>query len=117
LSPLDAATLASAAASLAGGAGFDITANLRSFAHLDRLTFGGDTPGALVSGGKYVTNNVYIEIAGSANGPTGTVEWRVQKNLSVVSRIGGAPTVGSANNVPGATANASEIEVRWRKDY
>src|SRR6185312_4933802 len=93
LSPLDAATLASAAASLAGGAGFDITANLRSFAHLDRLTLGGDTPGALVSGGKYVTNNVYIEIAGSANGPTGTVEWRVQKNLSVVSRIGGAPTV------------------------
>lgn len=117
LSPLDAATLASAAASLAGGAGFDITANLRSFAHLDRLTFGGDTPGALVSGGKYVTNNVYIEIAGGANGPAGTVEWRVRRDLSVVSRIGGAPTVGSANNVPGATANASDIAIRWRKDY
>ena len=117
LSPLDAATLASAAASLAGGAGFDITANLRSFAHLDRLTFGGDTPGAIVSGGKYVTNNVYVEIAGSPTGPAGYVEWRVRKNLSVVSRLGGGPTVSPANQTPINTSNDSQIEMRWRKDY
>jgi translocation and assembly module TamB len=117
LSPLDAATLASAAASLAGGAGFDITANLRSFAHLDRLTFGGDTPGAIVSGGKYVTNNVYVEIAGSPTGPAGYVEWRVRKNLSVVSRLGGGPTVSPANQTPINTSNDSQIEIRWRKDY
>jgi translocation and assembly module TamB len=117
LSPLDAATLASAAASLAGGAGFDITANLRSFAHLDRLAFGGDTPGAIISGGKYVTNNVYIEIAGSPNGPTGTVEWRMRKDLSLISRIGGVPSVGPVSGVPGASANGSDIEVRWRKDF
>ena len=117
LSPLDAATLASAAASLAGGAGFDITANLRTFAHLDRLTFGGDTPGAIVSGGKYVTNNVYIEIAGGANGPAGYVEWRMKKNLSLISRFGGTST-GAANSGPnGTTSNDSQIEVRWRKDY
>jgi len=117
LSPLDAATLASAAASLAGGAGFDITGNLRSFAHLDRLAFGGDTPGAIISGGKYVTNNVYIEIAGSPNGPTGSVEWRIKKNLSLISRIGGAPTVGPVSGAPGTSANASDIEIRWRKDF
>jgi translocation and assembly module TamB len=117
LSPLDAATLASAAASLAGGAGFDITANLRSFAHLDRLTFGGDTPGAILSGGKYVTNNVYVEIAGSPTGPAGYVEWRVKKNLSVVSRLGGGPTGGPASGPAGNTSNDSQIEVRWRKDY
>jgi translocation and assembly module TamB len=117
LSPLDAATLASAAASLAGGGGLDVTGNLRSFAHLDRLALGGDTPGAIVSGGKYVTNNVYIEVAGSANGPAGYVEWRVKKNLSVISRIGGGPTITPANSYTGASANDSQIEVRWRKDY
>jgi translocation and assembly module TamB len=117
LSPLDAATLASAATSLAGGAGFDVTGNLRAFAHLDRLAFGGDTPGAIISGGKYVTNNVYIEIAGSATGPTGYVEWRVQRNLSVVSRIGSGPTSGAANTPGGSSSNDSQIEVRWRKDY
>jgi translocation and assembly module TamB len=105
LSPLDAATLASAASSLAGGAGFDVAGNLRTFAHLDRLALGGDTAGAIVSGGKYVTNNVYIELAGGANGPTGAVEWRVQRNLSVVSRLAGG------------AGGDSQIEVRWRKDY
>jgi translocation and assembly module TamB len=117
LSPLDAATVASAAASLAGGAGFDITGNLRSFAHLDRLAFGGDTPGAIVSGGKYVTNNVYIEIAGGPNGPAGYVEWRVKKDLSLVSRFGGGPSAPASGSPATANSGDSEIEVRWRKDY
>ena len=105
LSPLDAATLASAASSLAGGAGFDLAGNLRTLAHLDRLALGGDTPGAVVSGGKYVTNNVYVEIAGGANGPGGAVEWRVRKDVSLISRLAGGP------------GGDSQIEVRWRKDY
>ncbi len=117
LSPLDAATVASAAASLAGGAGFDITGNLRSFAHLDRLAFGGDTPGAIVSGGKYVTNNVYIEIAGGPNGPAGYVEWRVKKDLSLVSRFGGGPAAPASGSPATSNTGDSEIEVRWRKDY
>ncbi len=104
LSPLDAAELASAMTSLAGGSGFDVVGNLRSFAHLDRLALGGETTGAIVSGGKYVTDNIYLEITGGADGPTGAVEWRVRKDLSIVSRIAGS--VGD-----------SQIEVRWRKDY
>ena len=104
LSPLDAAELASAMTSLAGGGGFDVVGNLRSFAHLDRLALGGDTPGAVVSGGKYVTDNVYLELTGGPTGPTGAVEWRVQKNLSVVSRVAGQ-------------GGDSQIEIRWRKDY
>lgn len=104
LSPLDAAELASAMTSLAGGAGFDVVGNLRSFAHLDRLALGGDTTGAIVSGGKYVTDNIYLEVTGGANGPTGAVEWRVRKDLSIVSRVAGS-------------AGDSQIEVRWRKDY
>jgi translocation and assembly module TamB len=105
LSPLDAATLASAASSLAGGAGFDLAGNLRTLAHLDRLALGGDTTGAVVSGGKYVTSNVYIEVAGGANGPGGAVEWRVRKDVSLISRVAGGP------------GGDSQIEVRWRKDY
>jgi translocation and assembly module TamB len=105
LSPLDAATLASAASSLAGGAGFDLAGNLRTLAHLDRLALGGDTAGAIVSGGKYVTNNVYIEVAGGANGPAGAVEWRLRKDVSLISRLAGGP------------GGDSQIEVRWRKDY
>jgi translocation and assembly module TamB len=105
LSPLDAATLASAASSMAGGAGFDVAGNLRTLAHLDRLALGGDTTGAVVSGGKYVTNNVYIEVAGGANGPGGAVEWRVRKDVSLISRVAGGP------------GGDSQIEVRWRKDY
>jgi translocation and assembly module TamB len=41
LSPLEAAQLASALAALAGGGGFDVIGNLRSFAGLDRLVFAG----------------------------------------------------------------------------
>jgi translocation and assembly module TamB len=104
LSPTGAAEVASAITSLGCGGGLDVTANLRAFAHLDRLAFGGDTPGAIVSGGKNLTKNVYIELAGGANGPSGSVEWRPQKNLSVISRLAG----------PGGD---SQISVRWRKDY
>jgi translocation and assembly module TamB len=104
LSALDAAELASAMTSLAGGGGFDVVGNLRSFAHLDRLALGGDTPGAVVSGGKYITDNVYLEITGGSTGPTGEVEWRVRKDLSVVGRAAGSQ-------------GDSQVEVRWRKDY
>ena len=104
LSPLDAAEVASALTSLAGGSGFDVVGNLRSFAHLDRLALGGDTTGAIASGGKYVTDNVYLEVTGGSTGPTGGIEWRIRKDLSLLARA--ATTTGN-----------SEISVRWRKDY
>ncbi|HVM99928.1 MAG TPA: translocation/assembly module TamB domain-containing protein [Caulobacteraceae bacterium] len=104
LSGLDAAELASAMTSLAGGGGFDVVGNLRSFAHLDRLALGGDTPGAFVSGGKYVTDNVYLEITGGSTGPSGRLEWRMRKDLSLISRVAGQ-------------GGDSQIEIRWRKDY
>jgi translocation and assembly module TamB len=103
LSPFDAAELASAMTSLSGGSGFDVLGNLRTFAHLDRLALGGG-PGMAVSGGKYITDRIYLEVGGGQAGPQGSVEWRVQKNLSIVSRITGS-------------GGDSQIEVRWRKDY
>ncbi|MFI4933424.1 MAG: translocation/assembly module TamB domain-containing protein [Caulobacterales bacterium] len=106
LSPLQGAQLASALTALAGGGGFDVVGNLRNFAHLDRLALGGgDANGVTVSGGKYVTDNIYMELTGGGRtGPSASVEWRVRKDLSVVSTVAG----------PGGD---SRLSVRWRKDY
>ncbi|WP_354070844.1 translocation/assembly module TamB domain-containing protein [Caulobacter sp. 1776] len=104
LSPIEAAQLASALASMAGGGGFDVIGNLRSLARLDRLAFAESATGMTVSGGKYVTDDVYVEIIGGGReGPAAQVEWRIRRTLSLVSRIGGQ--------------NDAKLSVRWRKDY
>jgi translocation and assembly module TamB len=105
LSPIEAAQLASALSGLASGGGLDVIANLRNFARLDRLTFGEGLGGGLtVAGGKYVTDDVYLElIGGGREGPSVQVEWRVQRNLSILSRITGQ--------------GGTRLSVRWRKDY
>ncbi|THD63957.1 MAG: translocation/assembly module TamB [Phenylobacterium sp.] len=107
LSGLEAAQLASALSALAGGGGFDVLGNLRTFAGLDRLAFGGgdSTSGAVsVSGGKYLTRDVYLELTGGGrDGASAQVEWRVKKNFSILSRVGGQ--------------GDGRLAVRWRKDY
>ena len=105
LSPLEAAQLASALSSMAGGGGFDVIGNLRSFAGLDRLALaGGDESGVTVSGGKYLTENVYLEITGGGrDGPSAQVEWRFGRNLSVISQI--------------ASQGDGKLAIRWRRDY
>jgi translocation and assembly module TamB len=107
LSPMQAAQLAAAVSSLATGGGLDVIGSLRAFAGLDRLTLGGDqTSGVSVSGGKYIRPNVYLELTGSAReGPAAQVEWRVRRELSIVSRLGTGSQTGS------------RIAVRWRRDY
>ncbi len=105
LSPLEAAQLASAVAALAGGGGFDVIGNLKNFAGLDRLVFagGGDGGEMTVAGGKYLTDDVYLEIIGGGReGPAAQVEWRVRRNLSIISKLAGED---------------SKLSVRWRKDY
>jgi translocation and assembly module TamB len=105
LSPFEAAQLASALAALAGGGGFDVIGNIRQLAGLDRLTIGGtELTGVTVAGGKYLTNDVYLElIGGGRDGGAVQVEWRVRRNLSIVSRIAGG--------------GDSKLSVRWRRDY
>ncbi|HEV2531319.1 translocation/assembly module TamB domain-containing protein [Phenylobacterium sp.] len=106
LSPLEAAQLASALSALAGGGGLDVIGNLRTFAGLDRLALGGGTSGegVTVAGGKYLTNDVYLELAGGGReGPSAQVEWRLKRSLSVVSKVG--------------TQAGSSLAIRWRKDY
>ena len=105
LSPLEAAQLASALSALAGGGGFDVIGNLRTFAGLDRLALGGgDASGVTVSGGKYLTDNVYLEITGGGReGPSAQVEWRVRRSLSILSKLAGQ--------------GDGRLAIRWRKDY
>jgi translocation and assembly module TamB len=90
LTPIEAAQLAAALASIATGGGFDVIGNLRSFAGLDRLALGGGTAGTTIAGGKYLTDDVYLEIIGGGReGPVAEVEWRVRRNFSLISRVGG----------------------------
>jgi translocation and assembly module TamB len=105
LSPVDAAQLGSALASLGGGGGLDVLGNLRQLAGLDRLVFASDVAsgGFTVGAGKYISDKVYLELIGGGKaGEAVQVEWRVKKYLSIISRLGGQ---GDA-----------KLAVRWRKD-
>ena len=102
LSPFEAAQLAAGVASLAGGGGFDVIGNLRELAGLDRLSFGGEASALTVAGGRYITNNVYLEIIGGGEGGAAVnLEWQVRRNLTVSSKFGG-------------TGEAT-LSIRWRR--
>ncbi len=115
LSPLQAAQLASALTALAGGGGFDVIGNLRSFARLDRLAVVGTAQtGVGVAGGKYLSDNVYVELAGGGRaGPSVQVEYRVTKALSLVSSLANQTTTQGA----GLPQGGAKLEVRWRHDF
>lgn len=101
LSALEAAQLASALSGLAGGGGFDIIGGLREFAGLDRLTFAGEGSGVTVAGGKYLSENVYLEIIGGGReGAAVQVEYQINRRLSIVSRLSGD----------------TRVSVRYRRD-
>jgi len=105
LSSMEAAQLASALSALSGNGGFDVMGNLRNFARLDRLALGGDqASGVTVSGGKYLTESVYLELTGGGReGPSAQVEWRIGHSLSLLSRLAGQQD--------------AKIAFRWRRDY
>ena len=105
LSGAETAQLASTATALATGGGFDVLGSLRQFAGLDRLAFAGDqTSGLAVAGGKYIGDNVYLEvIGGGRQGPSAEVDWRVRRHLSLTSTL---------SNELGA-----KIAIRWTHDF
>jgi translocation and assembly module TamB len=101
LSAIEAAQLASALSGLAGGGGFDIIGGLREFAGLDRLRFASEASGVTVAGGKYISDNVYLEIIGGGReGAAVQVEYQVNRRLSIVSRLAGD----------------TRVSVRYRRD-
>jgi translocation and assembly module TamB len=104
LSSAQTAQLASTLSALATGGGFDVLGGLRQIAHLDRLTFGtNDIGSATIAGGKYLTDDVYLELVGGGReGPTVEVDWRIRRSLSIVSVLGGE--------------YGAKLAVRWRND-
>lgn len=104
LSALEAAQLASALASLRGGGGFDALGQLRSGLGLDRLAIAQTSGGTVVSGGRYLTDDVYLELqSGGEAGAAAQIEWQALKNFSIISRFGSSENTG--------------VSVRWQRDY
>jgi translocation and assembly module TamB len=104
LSPLQAAQLAASLAALTGGAAFDITGMARAAVGLDRFDVREDEEGLLVSGGRYLTRDVYFEVSRTGLGEPGAkVEWRARPQLSIVTSFG--------------SNEDQRVSVRWRRDY
>ncbi|MDA7568716.1 translocation/assembly module TamB [Emcibacteraceae bacterium] len=108
LTAVEAVQLASAVYSLSNGGGHGILGGIRRAIGVDRLSIDNDNGreyGTTITGGKYLTNNVYVEVSTApATGETATsVEIDLTRNLSLVTRR----TMDNDNN----------LSVRWFWDY
>lgn len=108
LSPLQAVQLASALSTLSGGGGLDLVGATRSVLGLDRLNIdmpGDDAAGTRITGGKYLTDDVYFEVSTeTGSGITrGTLEWSLTKSLSLRSRM--------------SSSQDNSITLRWSWRY
>jgi autotransporter translocation and assembly factor TamB len=105
LTAIETARLAAALAQLSGGGGLDLMGGLENALGLDTLDFGQSATGQTqLTTGKYLSDNVYVEVRGSAEGTPGiAVEWTPRKNISV-----------EAETAPGDT---QRVSVQWQKDF
>ena len=109
LSAIQAIQLAAALNSLRGsGGGLNPLGKLRSVTGIDRLRIlGADDAtgrGTSLAAGKYITNNIYVEIITDARGFTATqLEVSLTKALSVLSQAG--------------SFGGSNVTVRYKKDF
>ncbi len=105
LSGFEAAQLAAGLAQLAGGqAGFDPIGLVRQATGLDRISFGAEDGVTTVSAGKYIADDVYLQVGTGGSGGVGAeVEWEPLNGLSIISSAEGN--------------GDTKISVRWKKDY
>ncbi len=105
LTTIETARLAAALAQLSGGGGFDLMGGLEDALGLDTLDFGQTETGQTqLTTGKYLSDNVYVEVRGAAEGTPGiAVEWTPRKNISI-----------AAETAPGET---QRLSVQWQKDF
>ncbi|MES1972331.1 MAG: translocation/assembly module TamB domain-containing protein [Pseudomonadota bacterium] len=109
LSPTQAIQLAAALNSLRGaGGGLNPLGKLRSATGIDRLRIlGADETtgrGTAVAAGKYISNNIYVEIVTDTRGFTATqLEIALSRTLSILSQTGGS--------------NGTSLNLRYSKDY
>ncbi len=109
LSPTQAIQLAAALNSLRGsGGGLNPLGKLRSASGVDRLrVLGADKTagrGTALAAGKYISNNIYVEVVTDARGFTATqLEISLSKALSLLSQAG--------------SFGGSSVNLRYSKDY
>jgi len=105
LSAFEAAQLAAGLTQLAGGqAGFDPAGLVRKATGLDRVAIGATGGIATVSAGKYVADDVFLQVGAGGEGGVGAeVEWEPRENLSIISSAQGN--------------GDTKIAVRWKRDY
>ena len=105
LSAFEGAQLAAGLAQLAGGqAVFDPVGLVRQATGLDRVAFGAEDGIATVSAGKYIAEDVYVQVgAGGTGGVGAEVEWEPTDEVSIISSADGS--------------GDTKIAVRWKKDY
>ncbi len=105
LSAFEAAQLAAGLTQLAGGqAGFDPAGLVRDAIGVDRVAIGASGGAATLSAGKYIADDVYLQVgAGGKGGVAAEVEWEPRENLSIISSAQGN--------------GDTKITVRWKNDY
>ncbi len=110
LSALQAVQLAASLNTLrgSGGGGLNPLGKLRQVAGVDRLRILGpdDTEGrgTALAAGKYLTDDIYLEVVTDARGFTATqLEVALSRSLSILSQAGGS--------------NSTNVNVRYRKNY
>ena len=105
LSAIEAARFAAALAQLSGGSGFDLLGSVENAIGLDTLDIGqSDTGQTQLTTGKYLSDDVYVEVRSAAEGTPGiAVEWQARRNVTV-----------EAETVPG---ESQSLSVQWRKDF
>lgn len=109
LSATEAVQLGAALTTLRGGNGnLNIVGRVGKAVGIDRLrVLPGDREkgiGTTVSGGKYITDRIYVEVATDGRGYTATlVEVDLTRTLSILSQVA---TLGSTN-----------VSLKWSKDY
>lgn len=105
LTGLEAAQLAAGLAQLAGGtAVFDPIGLVREATGLDRISVGAEDGIATVSAGKYIAEDVYLQVGtGGVGGVAAEVEWEPVDGLAIISSASGN--------------GDTKISVRWKKDF
>ncbi|WP_300381370.1 translocation/assembly module TamB domain-containing protein [Henriciella sp.] len=107
LSGLEAARLAAALAQLSGGGGgFNLLGGIETALGLDTFDIGSDADGGTqVTSGKYLTENVYLEVRSGASGSAGVaIEWEPINNIEVEAATGDAE-------------QGQQLSVQWKRDF
>lgn len=105
LSGLEAARLAAALAQLSGGGGFDLLGGIERALGLDTFDVGSGSNGDVqVTSGKYLTEDVYLEVRSSATGAPGVaIEWEPVTNIELEAAT--------------STEDGQQVSIQWKRDF